>query len=54
MAAIGGRLLRMPKSPIFDPAVFMDAVRTFHRAELEQVMSAVRDQHRGVLVPWVK
>lgn len=53
MVAIGGQLLRMPKSPIFDPATLIQHVRDFNTQGLYQAMAAVRDHHRSVLVPWV-
>jgi hypothetical protein len=54
VAALGGKLLRMPKSAFFDPARLVDAVRSFNRDELVSAMCTVRDHCRLVLVPWVR
>lgn len=54
MVALGGRLLRMPTSPIFDPAALLEGVRDFQARTLIRWMAVVRDHHRAVLTPWVK
>lgn len=50
---VNGRLARQPKRPGFDPAPVLDAIRSFNRLLVEQVMTNLVDSHRSVLAPWV-
>lgn len=49
----GGRLVRVPRAPGFEPTELLDAVRTFNAQALNEAMDRVVDVGRGVLAPWV-
>jgi hypothetical protein len=50
---VNGRLARQPKRPGFDPEPVADAIRSFNRSLVEEIMTNLVDSHRSVLVPWV-
>jgi hypothetical protein len=50
---LGRRMMRFTKRPSFDPGGFIDAVRTFDRSELQNLMAYVIHEKRKELTPWV-
>jgi hypothetical protein len=50
---LGGRLARAHRSPSFDPTAILAAVRSFDRAAIQQNVTAVRDAHQALLLPWL-
>lgn len=52
-ATLGGKLVRLPRSPGFSPAEVVEAVRTFNEQALHDAMDRVVDAGRSVLAPWV-
>lgn len=50
---VDGRLARQPKRPGFDPEPIVEAVRSFNRPFLEEIMTNLVDSHHRVVAPWV-
>lgn len=49
----GRRLMRLQRTPNFDPAALVDVVRTFDQGVLRARMEHVAEKERMVLTPWV-
>lgn len=46
------RLARIQRSMSFDPARLVEAVRSFDRKTVHEMMCTVRDLHADLLLPW--
>ena len=51
---VNGRLAREPKRPGFDPEPVVNAICTFNRSLVEEIMTNLVDSHRSVLAQWVR
>ncbi|HWO26209.1 MAG TPA: hypothetical protein VNO30_46095 [Kofleriaceae bacterium] len=51
-ASVGGRLIRHPKRPDFDPGALVEAVRVYDAAAIQSAMRYVLGENRPTLAPW--
>lgn len=50
--AIGGHLVRQARRPGFEPGALVEAVKTYARDPIQQIMVFLVDEYRGKLAPW--